>query len=218
MVNIENLISFIRYGIDNEKTRAKMLLGSIGISAFAMFACMDGFVYDMFTLVCTVVVFLLSISFIIVLSVISRVLNIKTRVICDFIITAFTIAIFSLSGKIYLYMNKISYSSLVSFVPLIFALTSFLFCYIKVKKNRYIKKNNNPNYLNLAAFAAVGVVIGTAIMRMYVDKISQPISPDTLIGVLFLLIASAFAIIGTPSFLKLYYLKILDRMGVSIDE
>ena len=217
-MNVENLIAFIWHGINIQRTRGKMLLGSMGICAFATFACMDGFVYDMNTLIYTITVFLLSIAFIIVLSLFSRVLNIKTRIICDLIITSFTIIISSLSGKIYLYMNGVSHSTLISLVPLIFALISLLTSFIAIKKNKYIKKNNNPNLFKLVVMTTVGVVACDVIMKVYADTISEFISADIFIGALFLLIASAFAFTGAPSFLKIYYINILNQMGIDLDK
>lgn len=216
-MDIKNLIAFINYGIDSNKTREKMILGAIAISIFSVFACLDCFIYNTLTLVCVIMIFLLSITFIIVLSVISRLLNIQTRIKCDAIITIFTVAICSLTGTVYFYMNEIPYSFLLLTVPFIFAIISFLNSYVKVKKNKYITKINNPNYLNLAVFTGIGVVFGYVIIERYYDQISKFISMDVLIGVLFFLIAIIFAVMGAPSFLKLYYLKALNSMGINLD-
>ncbi len=216
-MDIKNLISFIRYGVDSAKTREKMILGAVAISIFSMFACMDCFIYDTLTLVCAIIIFLLSIAFIVILSIVARVLNMQTRVKCDAIITIFTVAICSLTGTVYFYMNEIPYSFLLLTVPFIFAIISFLNSYVKVKKNKYITKTNNPNYLNLAVFTGIGAVLGYVIMQRYYDQISEFISMDILIGVLFLMIAIIFAVMGAPSFLKLYYLKELNATGINLD-
>ncbi len=56
------------------------------------------------------------------------------------------------------------------------------------------------------------------VMKRYYDQISEFISMDILIGVLFLMIAIIFAVMGAPSFLKLYYLKELNSTGINLDE
>ena len=51
-------------------------------------------------------------------------------------------------------------------------------------------------------------------MQFAGDKIEIILSMDVMVGFLFLIIASSFAIMGAPSILKLHYINKLSSQGV----
>ena len=83
--------------------------------------------------------------------------------------------------------------------------------------NFRLKKKNNPDLVNLAGFAAIGVFVGKKFYDFF-SSVNANMTYDILfLAIGYIAIATIFAVMGTPSFLKMYYLKILRRMDINID-
>ena len=70
--------------------------------------------------------------------------------------------------------------------------------------NLYIDKKNDPKYMNLAPFAALGV----AASRLFLEDLPmfENLPAELTLAICFCLLANVFSM-GAPSLLKVYYIK-----------
>ncbi|MBR2907264.1 MAG: hypothetical protein IKC26_04385 [Clostridia bacterium] len=105
----------------------------------------------------------------------------------------------------------------ISFVPIIIALITGLGCWVKVKRNCYISKKNSPNLVNIVGFSAIGAFVGKIFSDFFSSVHTDMTSEILFFATGLIAIATLFAIMGTPSFLKIHYLKALKRMNINLD-
>ena len=218
-MNTENLKAFIRYGVDKTKTYDKIQLGGIGACLLAGLGCLPAVsdLKNLFSAIGAAIIVLLTVPYFVFILKIPKDLTIKKRVVCDAVNSLYLILTSTISGAVWLSVSQVSILFSVSFVPIIMAFISALGCLVKVKRNHYISKKNNPDLVNLAGFAAIGVFVGKKFYDFF-SSVNANMTYDILfLAIGYIAIATIFAVMGTPSFLKMYYLKILRRMDINID-
>lgn len=218
-MNTENLKAFIRYGIDETKTCDKIQLGGIGACLLTGMGCLPA-VSDLqnpFSIIGALILALLTIPYLVFILKIPKNLTIKNRVICDAVNSLYLILTSTIGGAVWLSVSKASTLFPISFVPIIIALITSLGCWVKVKRNCYISKKNEPNFVNIAGFSAIGVFVGKKFYDFFSSVHTNMTSYILLLAIGLIAIATLFAIMGTPSFLKIHYLKTLKRMNIVLD-
>ena len=218
-MNIENLKAFIRYGIDETKTYEKIQLGGFGACLFAGLGCLPAVsdLKNLFSIIGAVTIALLTVPYFVFVLKIPKELTIKKRVVCDVINSLYLILTCTISGAICLSVSQVSVLMPISFVPLMLGVVSALSCWIKLKRNLYISKKNNPNLVNIAGFSAIGVFAGKIFYNYFSSVNTNMTSDILLLSIGLIAVAAIFAIMGTPSFLKLFYLKTLKQMNINLD-
>ena len=211
-MKIENVKSFIRYGVNEQYNRDKTILGGLGISALAFLAGTCGFGQTN-TIWLAIVIYVLSIVHMLLLFKVSKNINSKKYLLCSTIFCTFSTTVFSLSSAIFLIRAENPYVVLICLIPGGAALISFLFVFIQLNRNKYLNKKNNPKYKNIGAFVMIGMGC-TYFARDYLfDWTSyMSLSEDTYSAILQILLASVFALMATPTALKFYYACKLDSL------
>lgn len=215
-MNAENLKAFIKYGVDEAKTHEKIQLGGIGVCLFAAFGCLPA-VFDLknlFSMICAIVIALLTVPYFVFIVKIPKDLTIKNRVVCDAVNSLYIILTSTLGGAAWISVSQALVLLPISFAPIIAGTISALNCWIKLKRNKYISKKNDPNLVNIVVFSALGVFVGKRFYDYY-SSIDAGMTSDVLVLAIGLIaIAILFAIMGTPSFLKIHYLKVLKQRNI----
>ena len=206
----ENLRSFIVYGVDEEMPQGKIIVGGLSICALPCIIAIAG-IERTNTIWMSVLIYLLSLSFLVTLFKASQNLDLKKRIFCSMVISIATTVLFSLSAAIILVKEGIPYGGLVCLIPTVLGIISFLVVYGRLRLNGYLNKKNNPKYKNLTVAALIGTGLS---MWGFGDKLFARVEamlPEGAYGsILALIIASVFAIMGAPTILKLYYLHKLE--------
>lgn len=218
-MNTENLKAFIRYGVDETKTYDKIQLGGIGACLLAGLNCLSAFsdLQNLFSIIGSIIIALLTVPYFVFIIKIPKELTIKNRVVCDAVNSLYLTLTSSLGGAIWISVSQTSVLLSISFVPIMFALISVLGCWVKVKKNHYISKKNNPNFINIAGFSAIGVFVGKTFYDYFSSVNTNMTSDILLLAIGLIAIATIFAILGTPSFLKIHYFKTLKQMNINLN-
>lgn len=217
-MEFDDIKAFIRYGVDDQQTKDKMLLGALGVVIMAMLCSTFG-LFSLRTMWMSVAIYLLSPAFIITLSISSKKLDLKKRIQCSAIIVAFSIMLFTLSSAIFLVIASMPYVFFICLVPIFAACISFLICYIRLKRCRYARKKNSRKYNHMLVFAAVGCAIGYfAIRQMSAWLNSLSVPTEIVIAFILDIVACLFAIMGAPLVLKIYYISKLNSQGLSLED
>lgn len=218
-MNTENLKAFIRYGVDETKTYDKIQLGGIGACLLAGLGCLPAVsdLKNLFSIIGAVIIALLTVPYFVFIVKIPKDLTMKKRVVCDAVNSLYLILISTIGGAVWFSVSQVLILLSISFVPMMVVLICALGCWVKVKRNLYISKRNDPNLVNIAGFSAIGVFVGKKFYDYFSSVNTNMTSDILLLAIGLIAIASIFAILGTPSFLKIHYLKILNRMNINID-
>lgn len=215
-MKIENVKSFVHYGVNLQQTKEQIIFGGFGIVAMAMLIGIFGFGYPQ-TLWTSVAAYLLSLLYLVLLSIFSKKLDLKKRIQCSALTSIFAVVLFTLSAAILLLVKSVPYVVLICFIPGLLAILSFLISYIRLKKNKYVNKRNNPKYNKMLSYAAIGSTIGALIFKTFLKRISfEIISAEVLVAILLEGVACLFAFMGAPVILKWYYIWKFSKQGVDL--
>ena len=217
-MDINNLKSFIKYGTDEQQSSEKFILGALGIVALSLLGGIFGFGYPQ-TLWMSIVIYVLSIIFLTLLFILSKNLNLTKRIKCSAIITIFTTTLFTFLSAIFLAIKNVPFVALICCIPMFLAILSASVCYIRLKMKKYLNKKNNQKYNNIIGYAAIGSALGLFLFRNYLTQTPiATVPPEIIVAILLELVACLFAIMGAPTFLKLYYVKKLNSEEINLNE
>ena len=202
-MEIKNVKAFVRYGVDEKMTQSKVMSGSVIISLIAAVMGFIGICRQIW--VSPIIIFMGGITYVIWASGLSKNLTPNKRVKCTALNTVAAALLFSLCCQVFVEMCSIQYGFLLTLSPLVLGAVSFLISFIKCQMNLYIDKKNNPKYMNLASFAALGVAASGLLLEDL--PMFENLPAEITLAICFCLLANAFSMVGAPSLLKVYYIK-----------
>lgn len=215
-MNLRNAVAFVKYGIDEKKSRIDFIGSSVGISFFSMILGFVGFFRTPVSFILSLLIYFISILFVIFIAIKTKFLDFEKIIACYLSSSLFAMSLFSLCCLELLYINNISLAFLISIIPLFLSFISLGISFVKFKKNKYINKKNNLKYKNLSRYVLIGILFGIPFLK--IGTFNFEVNKEVLAAAALLLLSSIFAILGAPLVLKLYYAKELKKRKIKLDE
>ncbi len=214
-MNTENYRSFVKLGTNTKNTRERLLLGAAGICFLSILCSVPGLFRGPAPMYFSISVQIIAVCYFVIMIAVSRNLTFYKRVLFDAVNASFSTVLFTLNFLSFAVSFQTPIPTYICVLPIVLAAISLLVCYIKCKTNKYIGKKNNPLYSNLVVFSAIGVILG----RFFIpDTVYDMLTGEIMCQILTLLLACIFAGAGSPSFLKLHYIKVLEAEGISCND
>lgn len=212
-MNNENLKACIKYGVPETFKEQNFVLVNIGVLILSTVMSVCGFTYSSITFISSVIMLVCAFILVFISMVLSFRLNLKKYIQNMAFLSLFGMIIFSLGCFILLERDSIKYSFLFCCIPIIFSVMSVFSLKNNIKKLVYLKFKTRK--LNIALITSM-TLLGGFLGRTLFDDFSDGAMGLQSIGFILLIIACVFAL-GSSNFLKLYYIKELEKQGISIE-
>lgn len=212
-MNISNILSYIRYGV-NEKQKRKQIIGqAIATSYLGLMAGAYGFFYNKITLIYSIVSYLCAISLFIISIVLTNNLNVKKIIRYNAFDSLLCTVMFVFESAIYLEVLNLTCSFLICLIPVFMVLLLLLHTKHNIKDGRYTKKGK-LNFDIIFSSALIGAITG----RIIISSIQIDMNWKNVFVILsmFLLFVSCVLSLGILNFLKLHYIKKIESKGYKI--